>query len=77
MSALGQKQTFERASGMSALPPKADILRGDVHVHKVPKADLSLRPIRREQLQLKNAVDRRQRNADFGGKAGFGDFQRS
>jgi hypothetical protein len=28
MSALGQKQTFERASEMSALPPKADILRG-------------------------------------------------
>jgi hypothetical protein len=25
MSALGQKQTFERASGMSALPPKADM----------------------------------------------------
>ncbi len=29
MSALGQKQTFEIASVMSALPPKADIgLRG-------------------------------------------------
>ena len=25
MSALGQKQTFELASAMSALPPKADI----------------------------------------------------
>jgi hypothetical protein len=25
MSALGQKQTFECALGMSALPPKADI----------------------------------------------------
>jgi hypothetical protein len=25
MSALGQKQTLERGSGMSALPPKADI----------------------------------------------------
>jgi hypothetical protein len=32
MSALGQKQTFERASGMSALPPKADILRGGLDV---------------------------------------------
>jgi len=69
--------TAARPAAMSALPPKADILRGDVHVHKVPKADLFLRPIRREQLQLKNAVDRRQRNADFGGKAGFGDCQRS
>jgi hypothetical protein len=28
MSALGQKQTLESTSGMSALPPKADILRG-------------------------------------------------
>ena len=27
MSALGQKQTFEPASAMSALPPKADILK--------------------------------------------------
>jgi len=28
MSALGQKQTFRRASAMSALLPKADILGG-------------------------------------------------
>jgi hypothetical protein len=28
MSALGQKQTLEGLSGMSALPPKADIVRG-------------------------------------------------
>ncbi len=26
MSALGQKQTLESTSGMSALPPKADIM---------------------------------------------------
>ncbi len=32
MSALGQKQTFERATRMSALPPKADILRGGLDV---------------------------------------------
>ena len=32
MSALGQKQTLDRASEMSALPPKADILRGDIDV---------------------------------------------
>ena len=32
MSALGQKQTLERASAMSALPPKADILRGGLYV---------------------------------------------
>jgi hypothetical protein len=31
-SALGQKQTFERPSSMSALPPKADILRGGLDV---------------------------------------------
>jgi hypothetical protein len=28
MSALGQKQTLERALGVSALPPKADIFGG-------------------------------------------------
>jgi len=32
MSALGQKQTFELASAMSALPPKADILGGRIDV---------------------------------------------
>ena len=32
MSALGQKQTSERAWRMSALPPKADILRGGADV---------------------------------------------
>ena len=41
MSALGQKQTFEGASRMSALPPKADILRGSLDVRFVPKADIS------------------------------------
>jgi hypothetical protein len=29
MSALGQKQTFAAQNGMSALPPKADILRAE------------------------------------------------
>ena len=28
MSSLGHKQTFERAPAMSALPSKADVLRG-------------------------------------------------
>jgi len=32
MSVLGQKQTLERASKMSALPPKADIFGVGVHV---------------------------------------------
>jgi len=32
MSALGQKQTLECASGMSALPSIADIIRGGVNV---------------------------------------------
>ena len=39
MSALGHKQTFAVRKGMSALPPKADIPRGDQHVRFVPKAD--------------------------------------
>ena len=36
MSALGQKQTLRRVLAMSALPPKADIPRGDQHVRFVP-----------------------------------------
>jgi len=32
MSALGQKRTLEEASVMSALPPKADILRDGLDV---------------------------------------------
>jgi hypothetical protein len=40
MSALGQKQTSDRRSLMSALPPKADIAEGYQHVHFVPKADI-------------------------------------
>ena len=35
MSALGQKQTFELASGMSALPPKADMALTARAVHQV------------------------------------------
>ena len=38
MSALGQKQTFELAPVMSALLPKADIPRGDVHVRLSAKS---------------------------------------
>ena len=36
MSALGQKQTFDLPSAMSALPPRADILRGASDVRFVP-----------------------------------------
>ena len=32
MSALGQKQTFRNAKAMSALPPKADMVRHDCNV---------------------------------------------
>ena len=40
MSALGQKQTFAAQNGMSALPPKADIRRGQLDVRFVPKAGI-------------------------------------
>jgi len=36
MSALGQKQTFERLRLMSALPPKADIRTQSGNVRFVP-----------------------------------------
>ena len=41
MSALGQKQTLERARSMSALPPKADIGTQPRDVRFVPKADIA------------------------------------
>jgi hypothetical protein len=41
MSALGQKQTYAVQNVMSALPPKADIPRGEYHVRFGPKADIS------------------------------------
>jgi hypothetical protein len=40
MSALGQKQTFRRVQGISALPPKADIAERDWDVRFVPKAEI-------------------------------------
>ena len=46
MSALGQNQTLERTSGMSALTPRADILSLRINVGLVPKADLADRPVR-------------------------------
>jgi hypothetical protein len=48
MSALGQKQTWRRSNGMSALHPKADIAGRQFDVRFVPQADI-----------LDNAVARR------------------
>ena len=42
MSALGQKRTFRLASGMSALPPRADMRPTVRNVRLVPKADIGL-----------------------------------
>jgi hypothetical protein len=42
MSALGQKRTCAAQKGMSALPPKADINRGERYVRFVPLADIGL-----------------------------------
>jgi hypothetical protein len=42
MSALGQKQTWRRSNGMSALHPKADIAERQLDVRFVPKADMNL-----------------------------------
>jgi hypothetical protein len=41
MSALGHKQTLRQVSAMSALPPKADINRGERYVRFVPIADIA------------------------------------
>ena len=40
MSALGQKQTWQRLRLMSALPPKADIGTQSRNVRFVPEADI-------------------------------------
>ena len=36
MSAMGHEQTLESGSGMSALPPEADMLIVGINVCKVP-----------------------------------------
>jgi hypothetical protein len=41
MSALGQKQTLDWRPLMSALPPKADIVRHGGNVRFVPIADIA------------------------------------
>jgi hypothetical protein len=48
MSALGQKRTWDCRSLMSALPPKADIVRHGGNVRFVPKAEVAA--IRSEEL---------------------------
>jgi hypothetical protein len=40
MSASGQKRTLPRSSGMSALPPKADMAERQFDALFVPKADI-------------------------------------
>ena len=40
MSALGHKRTSRAVQPMSALPPKADMVRYDRDVRFVPKADI-------------------------------------
>ena len=42
MSALGQKQTWDCRSLMSALPPKADIADHDPDVRFVPEAEVNI-----------------------------------
>jgi len=42
MSAMGHQRTSVSESGMSALPPKADMFRVESDVCYVPKADLTL-----------------------------------
>ena len=40
MSALGHKQTFRKVKAMSTIPPKTDILRGELNGRFVPQADI-------------------------------------
>jgi hypothetical protein len=49
---LGQKQTSDIISAMSALPPKADIDGRRLHVRFVPKADVRADPHRPKVQEL-------------------------
>jgi len=42
-SALGQKRTLESGSGMSALPPEADMLITGINAYSLPEADIRQR----------------------------------
>ncbi len=48
MSALGHKPTYAVQTGMSALPPKADMCSAIRNVRFVPIADISLQAQGRE-----------------------------
>ena len=52
MSALGQKRTWDCRLLMSALPPKADIVRYGGNVWSVPKADVVKKIFNRQQDAL-------------------------
>jgi hypothetical protein len=52
MSALGQKQTFPHVQRMSAIPPKADIVRHGGNVRFVPIADSCTAAINAELGQV-------------------------
>ena len=58
MSALGQKQTFECASAMSALPPKADIVRSRNMRTVLKRPVLCGNGERRERLFRRNQESR-------------------
>jgi hypothetical protein len=51
---------------------KADIGASVTDVRFTPNSGHIFGPIRREELRLKNMVERRERNADFGRNTGFG-----
>jgi hypothetical protein len=50
MSALGQKQTLRPEISMSALPPKADIVRHNGNVRFVPVTDIEARARARRRV---------------------------
>ena len=56
MSALGQKQTLGRSNGMSALPPKADIVQDGRDVRFVPLADIAISSV----VPVNSSILRRQ-----------------
>ena len=53
MSALGQKRTCAVLTGMSPLPPKADICSAQAHVRFVPEADIREMTLQKQKDRLK------------------------
>ena len=66
MSAMGQKRTLASRSGMSALPPKADMFSVEIDVCFVPLTDIGSAVIDRARSRYKGEPRRREKRRYVG-----------